>query len=279
MDRLTGIGTLTRKQWFFAAANWKMNQDLKAIAEFFSTFRIQSGANTIACICPPFVYLHIVREYINKAVSSSGVSHARIELGAQDVYPEDKGAYTGAISPAMLKDIGCKYVIIGHSERRRIFKEDVSLINRKVHKVLEYGLSPILCIGETAQERKEKATFRVLANQLRLGLHRVAIGEVPTVIIAYEPVWAIGTGINATKEQAQEAHEFIRTVLREMYSYSVAENMFILYGGSVSPENSKELASCRDVDGFLVGSASLNGNSFSKIITEAENAFAVSHRF
>jgi triosephosphate isomerase len=199
-------------------------------------------------IAPVFVALDRVREV---------VSSSNIKLAAQNMYYEDSGAFTGEVSPKMLKELGVQAVIIGHSERRRIFGETDELINKKIKKALAEGLTPIFCIGETLEERQKGLTFCVLEKQVREGLYGINAEEVKKVVIAYEPVWAIGTGVVATPEQAQEAHEFVRSLLAKIYSDEVAQSVTILYGGSVTPENFFGLFVKPDIDGALVGGASL----------------------
>ncbi len=199
-------------------------------------------------IAPVFVALDRVREV---------VSSSNIKLAAQNMYYEDSGAFTGEVSPKMLKELDVQAVIIGHSERRRIFGETDELINKKIKKALAEGLTPIFCIGETLEERQKGLTFCVLEKQVREGLYGINAEEVKRVVIAYEPVWAIGTGVVATPEQAQEAHEFVRSLLAKIYSDEVAQSVTILYGGSVTPENFFGLFVEPDIDGALVGGASL----------------------
>ncbi len=199
-------------------------------------------------IAPVFVALDRVREV---------VSSSNIKLAAQNMYYEDSGAFTGEVSPKMLKELGVQAVIIGHSERRRIFGETDELINKKIKKALAEGLTPIFCIGETLEERQKGLTFCVLEKQVREGLYGLNTDDVKKVVIAYEPVWAIGTGVVATPEQAQEAHEFVRTLLAKIYDEEVAQSVTILYGGSVTPENFFGLFVKPDIDGALVGGASL----------------------
>lgn len=199
-------------------------------------------------IAPPFTALDRVREI---------VTGTNIALGAQNMYHEDSGAFTGEVSPKMLKELNVSMVIIGHSERRKIFGESDEMINKKIKKALAEGLIPIFCIGETLEERRKGLTFCVIERQVREGLHGLSKDEVMKVVIAYEPVWAIGTGVNATPQQAQEAHEFLRRLLAEMYDEEVSRTVRILYGGSVTPDNWFGLFIQKDVDGALVGGASL----------------------
>ncbi len=199
-------------------------------------------------IAPTFTALDRVREII---------SSSNIKLAAQNMYYEDSGAFTGEVSPKMLKELNVSAVIIGHSERRKIFGESDELINRKIKKAISEGLTPIFCIGETLEERQKGLTFCVLEKQVREGLYGISKEDASKVIIAYEPVWAIGTGVVATPQQAQEAHEFVRKLLSQMYDEQIAQQITILYGGSVTPENWFGLFVKKDIDGALVGGASL----------------------
>ncbi|HNY79634.1 MAG: triose-phosphate isomerase [Sedimentisphaerales bacterium] len=248
----------------FVAGNWKMNTDshsgvalAKAVVEGSSGL---AGSSVDVAVIPPFVYLPAV----GAAVSSSGVA-----LGAQDVYFEAKGAFTGEISAAMLKDVGCTYVLCGHSERRHVLGESDELINKKVAASISGGLLPILCVGELLAERDASQTEQVVERQTRAGLAGLSAEKTGAVTIAYEPVWAIGTGRTATREQAQEVHAFIRKLLARMYDKSVAQDMRILYGGSVKADNAEELMGQPDVDGCLVGGASLKADDFVQIIEAA----------
>ena len=208
-------------------------------------------------ICPPFTALSEIAETL---VSSN------IKLGAQDLFWLESGAYTGEVSPLMLKDSGCQYVIIGHSERRAYFSETNETVNKKLKAALKHGLIPIVCVGETLKERQANLTFKVIQDQVENGLIDINREDALKVVIAYEPVWAIGTGITATPIQAQEAHEFIRKLLTKKFGEEIAQEIRILYGGSVKPDNIKELSAQKDIDGGLVGGASLEVNSFSAIV-------------
>jgi triosephosphate isomerase len=248
----------------FVAGNWKMNTDSHSSVELAK--RIASGASEIAghrltvAVCPPFVYLQAVAE----ALSASSVG-----VGAQDVYYEPKGAFTGEISAAMLKDIGCTYTLCGHSERRHVVGETDELINKKVAAAISGGLLPILCVGELLSERQALQTSAVVSRHIKNGLAGMSVEKVSAVTIAYEPVWAIGTGLTATPQQAQEAHDLIRKLLAGMYNSKLAEEIRILYGGSVRPDNAKEIMAQDDVDGLLVGGASLKAEEFLAIIQAA----------
>ena len=243
----------------FIAGNWKMNMDSESAVALASGLATElKGIDTVdVAVCPPYVYLPAVAGAIN---SSS------IALGSQNVYFEEKGAFTGEISCAMLKDVSCAYAIIGHSERRHIMGESNELINKKVHAAISGGLLPILCCGELLEQREANETDAVNEKQIREGLAGVDAEKVLAVTIAYEPVWAIGTGKTATSEQAQEVHAKIRALLADMYSQEVADQIRIQYGGSAKPANTAELMACPDVDGLLVGGASLKVEDFSAMI-------------
>ena len=245
----------------FVAGNWKMNTDSNTSVNLAKDIACGSletaGQNVDVAVIPPFVYLQSVA----KALSS-----ASIAIGAQDVYIERQGAFTGEISASMLKDIGCVYVLCGHSERRHIIGESDELINKKVKAAISGGLLPILCVGEKLEERQASQTVEVVTRQVKSGLAGLSAAKVSAVTIAYEPVWAIGTGLTATPQQAQEVQTLIRKLLGEMYDGQLAEEIRILYGGSVKPGNVKELMAQQDIDGSLVGGASLRADNFLAII-------------
>lgn len=245
------------------AGNWKMNNDLaqseKLIVELKNLLQNEKP-NCDVIVCPPFTSL---------SEASKLLKGSNIKLGAQNMYFEDNGAYTGEVSASMLKSVGCEYVILGHSERRTIFGETDELINKKIKKALAAGLIPIFCVGELLSERETGITNDVIKRQLLAGLNGVSEEEMKKVIIAYEPVWAIGTGRTATPAQAQEVHEFIRDLIEIDYSLEIANDVTIQYGGSVKPDNAKELISQKDIDGALVGGACLNADSFLGIIKSA----------
>lgn len=242
----------------FIAANWKMNKTISETEEYIKNFLplVEDIKDRDIVLCVPFTALYVA----SKLLLSSNIN-----LGAQNMYIEEKGAYTGEISPLMLKDLGCNYVILGHSERRKYFGEKDDFINKKVLIAFKYGLTPIVCIGETLQEREDGKTFQVLEYQVKNSLANLSNNEAEKIVIAYEPVWAIGTGRNATPQQAQEAHHFIRQEYSKMYGKS-AEKVRILYGGSITPENFKSIMEQPDVDGGLVGGSSLEPEKFSKIV-------------
>lgn len=212
-------------------------------------------------VCPPFTDLLGVREILKESA---------VKLGGQNIHWADQGAFTGEVSAHMLKDAGCEFVILGHSERRHIFGEKDDEINRKVQKALEVGLKPIFCVGETLEQRKSGLTKQVVGEQIRGGLAGVDLADSAAVVVAYEPVWAIGTGENATPAQAEEVHGFIRELLAELYGESLASGLRIQYGGSVKPANARELLQQENVDGALVGGASLEADSFAGIVKAAE---------
>lgn len=212
-------------------------------------------------VFPPFTALSSVRKVIEGTA---------IALGAQNMHEEEKGAYTGEISPSMLLDAGCEYVILGHSERRQCFREKDSQINKKTKKALSSGLIPILCLGERLKERKDGKAKEIVSVQLRRCLEGVNLKDGEKLVIAYEPVWAIGTGETATPEQAQEMHHFIRITLEELLGKEIAYSMRIQYGGSAKPDNIKGLMCQPDIDGALVGGASLEATSFARIIKYKE---------
>jgi len=251
----------------FVAGNWKMYKTLNAARQLVEELvnLLPRSLPVEVAICPPAPYLLPMRDAID------GTS---IRLGAQNMWYETEGAFTGETSPDMLRDCGCTYVILGHSERRHTIGrgEDDALINKKVHAALAAGLVPILCIGEKIEQRDAGQTDAVLTEQLEGGLAGIPAEKMPSVVIAYEPVWAIGTGRNATPQQAQEAHRHIRRVLTRLYDRTVAEVVRIQYGGSVKPNNAMELMTQPDVDGALVGGASLKAADFSEIINATVQA-------
>jgi triosephosphate isomerase len=212
-------------------------------------------------LCPPFTALAAVYEIIR---------HSNIKLGAQDTYWQNQGAFTGEISPLMLKDVGCEFVIIGHSERRLLFAETNESVNKKIKAVLEYNLTPIVCIGETLQQRQEGKTFDIVKKQIEEGLSGLSSPQILKLLIAYEPVWAIGTGRTATPMQAQQVQGYIRSLLQGLYDKDTAQRIRIQYGGSVKPANAAELMRQSDIDGALVGGASLDAESFAQIIEQAK---------
>ena len=245
----------------FVAGNWKMNTDsstsVQLATDVVRNASGMAGASVDVAVIPPFVYLKSIFD----AVKNSSVS-----LGAQDIYFEEKGAFTGEISAAMLKDIGCTYVLCGHSERRHVIKENDGLINKKLNASISGGLLPILCVGELLEERKAEQTTEVVTRQIKAGLEGLGAEKFSAVTIAYEPVWAIGTGLTATPDQAQQVHALIRELIVGLYDIEAAKEVRILYGGSVKPDNAAELMSQEDLDGVLVGGASLKAQDFGSII-------------
>lgn len=241
------------------AGNWKMNKTLKDGLELVNNLKRGlcdiAGADIV--VLPPLTLLSEISDLL---------SDSKIALGAQNVYFEQKGAFTGEVSPVMLKDVGCSYVIIGHSERRKYFCESDEMVNLKLTAAQKSGLIPIVCLGETLEERQADKTFDIIERQLDKGLSGISEEEIRNLIIAYEPVWAIGTGKTATPMQAEEVHKFIRNWLSDKYSKEVADQLKIIYGGSVNPSNAKELMRENDIDGALVGGASLESDSFIEIV-------------
>jgi len=246
------------------AGNWKMNLNqakaVSLVGEITKGLGSSAKANVKVAVCPTFVHLSSV------AASLTGTS---VELGAQNMYFQPDGAYTGEISAEMLKDIGCRYVILGHSERRHILGEPNELICRKVHAALAAGLDPIVCVGETLDERETGKTADVVRSQLFGSLAGVAAEQMARVVIAYEPVWAIGTGKTATPAQAEEVHADLRTILESRYNRQIADSVVIQYGGSVKADNAAELLGQENIDGALVGGASLQAESFIDIVRAA----------
>ena len=243
----------------FIAGNWKMNKTVGEAVELVNRLKASiSGVEGVeVAVAPPFTAL----DAVHKELEGSS-----IRLAAQNLYWEEKGAYTGEISPLMLKELGCQYVIIGHSERRQFFGETDETVNKRIKAALKQGLDPIFCIGETLKEREEEKTFLVIGSQLEGGLKGIEEEEMKRMVIAYDPVWAIGTGKTATPQQAEEVHHSIRQRLEKLYGREIAEGIRIQYGGSVTPENVKGLMSQKNIDGALVGGASLKSETFSKVV-------------
>jgi len=243
----------------FMAGNWKMNKTVGEALDLVRELKAAiSGVKTVeVAVAPPFTALYAIRKELEGS---------SIHLAAQNLYWEEKGAFTGEVSPLMLKEVGCDYVIIGHSERRQFFGETDETVNRRIKAALAQGLKVIFCIGETLREREEGKTFSVIESQVEGGLKGLDDKKMRNMATAYEPVWAIGTGKTATPEQAEEVHRFIREKLEKLYSREVSEEIRIQYGGSVTPENVKGLMNQPNIDGALVGGASLKAESFSKIV-------------
>jgi triosephosphate isomerase len=243
----------------FIAGNWKMNKTVGEALDLVRQMKasLQDVQGVEVAVAPPFTALYAV---------SKKLEGSFIRLAAQNLYWEEKGAFTGEVSPLMLKEVGVHYVILGHSERRQFFGEVDETVNRRIKAALGQALKVIFCIGETLKERDEGKTFSVIERQAMGGLKDIQEEEMKKVVIAYEPVWAIGTGKTATPQQAEEVHRFIRERLEKLYSRKVAEEVRIQYGGSVTPENIKGLMDQENIDGALVGGASLKADTFSKIV-------------
>ncbi len=244
---------------YLIAANWKMNKTVGESLEYINIFKnlVQDIDTVDIMIAPSFTALASLSVLLEKT---------NISLGAQNMFYIERGAYTGEISPLMLTELNVKYVIIGHSERRHIFGEKDEIINKKILSAVEFGLRPILCVGETLEERELGKTMNVVERQIKLGVAGLE-KEIGLLDIAYEPVWAIGTGVNATVEQAQEVHLFIRNLINDISKGNDTDTR-VLYGGSVNDKNAKDLIKAKNVEGFLVGTASLDPNKFYKIILE-----------
>ena len=247
--------------------NWKMHGTLAEARPLATAVRdgLKRPRGVEVVLCPPFTALAAVAEILGAGP---------IRLGAQTCHQEASGAHTGEISPPMLAELGCRYVLAGHSERRREMGETDEQVNRKVHAVLAHAMTPVLCVGETADERRQGLTFTTIEGQLRAGLAGVAGDALADVVLAYEPVWAIGTGVNATASQAAEVHGYLRGLLSELSSKETAGQIRILYGGSVKADNVDALAAEPDIDGALVGGASLNATSFIAIARKTARAGA-----
>lgn len=246
----------------FIAGNWKMyktRSEAIALARGIAD-RFQLAGQVDVAVCPPSAYL----DAVGQAIQGSAVG-----LGGQNLYPEKFGAYTGEINGQMLVDLGCRYVILGHSERRQYFAETDQFVNRKVHAALQLGLIPIVCVGETLEQRKADKTLEVVSGQFDGSLAGLSTDQMQQVVIAYEPVWAIGTGVTATPAQAEEVHADLRRLLETRYNSQVAAAVRIQYGGSVKPDNAAELFQQPNIDGGLVGGASLEIESFLQIVAAA----------
>ena len=243
----------------FIAGNWKMNKTVEEALVLVNELKeaLQEVRDVEVAIAPPYTALYPVAQ---------ALKGSSIQVASQNLFWEEKGAFTGEISPVMLKEIGCQYTIIGHSERRQYFGETDETVNRRIRAGFKAGLKVIFCIGETLLEREEGKTFSVIERQVRGGLQNFEEDELRDLVIAYEPVWAIGTGKTATPQQAQEVHEFIREQLSRLFSPAFAEGIRIQYGGSVTPENIEGLMEQKDIDGALVGGASLKAESFARIV-------------
>lgn len=239
------------------AGNWKMNKTVSEAIELCRNLeRAVHDSDVEVVVCPPFTAL--------SALCALGMK--KVKLGAQNMSNMEKGAFTGEVSVVMLQDVCCNYVIIGHSERRQIFNETDQLINQKAHLALKYGLKPIICVGETLVQRRANETEKVVINQIKAAFHEIPQDRAVNVVVAYEPIWAIGTGETASAEEANSVIGTIRKTLVQIYDSETANQMRIQYGGSVKPENIKELMAQPEIDGALVGGASLNAEDFSAIV-------------
>ncbi len=247
---------------YLIAGNWKMNKNATEGVELAEDIVSQLGSKTSVgvVVCPPYTAL----ESVGKAISESN-----IQLGSQNMNPEASGAYTGEISAEMLRSLFVTHAILGHSERRALFHENDAFINKKVLAALANNLRPILCVGETLEERESNKTIDIVSAQIRKGLEGVGEDQAENIVVAYEPVWAIGTGKTATPEMAQEVHAAIRKVLSELLGEEKADKVRILYGGSMKPENAPELLAQPDIDGGLIGGAALTARSFVGIVEAA----------
>ncbi len=241
------------------AGNWKMNCNLDETQKLVDALKVKdfSKSDVEVVIAPPYTNLHLAH---------LSLKDTPIKISAQNINENESGAFTGEISPAMLKSVGVSYVIIGHSERRAIYAETDELLAKKTSTAIKHGFKIMFCIGEVLEERKANKHFDVVKEQLDKGLFHLSAEELKQVVIAYEPVWAIGTGETASPEQAQDIHAYIRKVLAEKYSQDLADEISILYGGSVKPNNAKEIFAKKDVDGGLIGGASLDADSFAQIV-------------
>lgn len=252
----------------FIAGNWKLHKTNREAAELVSAIQKEikdiPASDAEIVVMPPFTALSPV---------AGMLKNGRIYLGAQNLYWEDAGAFTGEISGPMLKDTGCRFVIVGHSERRQYFGETNQTVNKKIQAALSHHLIPVMCIGETLEEREDNQTFQKIEKQLNQGLENLTPEQLETIIIAYEPIWAIGTGRTATPEQAGDVHDFIREKLVEKYGKNSGDCVIILYGGSVKPKNAYSLIKEKNINGALIGGASLQAESFAEITKEAIKAY------
>ena len=249
----------------FIAGNWKMFKTVHEAVVFVKELRstVKDALGVEIVVAPPFTAIHAAAE---------AARNTNIGVAAQDLYWEREGAFTGEVSAAMIKEAGAEYAIIGHSERRRLFGETDAIVNRKTQAAIAGGLTPIVCIGETLEERERDLTLAVLDRQIKDGLDALSAEQIAELVVAYEPVWAIGTGRNATAAQAGEAHAHIRLRIRQWFGADAADRCHVIYGGSVKPDNIREIIAEPDVDGALVGGASLDVNSFADIVTKSRPA-------
>jgi triosephosphate isomerase len=246
----------------FIAGNWKMYKTVQEAVVFVKELKsaVKDIVDVEIVVAPPYTAVHAVAE---------AARNSNIGVGAQDLYWEREGAFTGEVAPGMVKEAGAEYVIVGHSERRRLFGETDVTVNRKAAAAIGAGLVPILCIGETLEERERNETLAVLDRQIKDGLDRLSAEQIAELVLAYEPVWAIGTGRTASSAQAGEAHAHIRKRLRQWFGGDAADRCHVIYGGSVKPDNISELIAEPDVDGALVGGASLDVRSFTELVTRS----------
>jgi triosephosphate isomerase (TIM) len=249
----------------FIAANWKMYKTVQDAVVFIKELRsaVKDVTGVEIVVAPPFTALHAAAE---------AARNTNIGISAQNLHWEKEGAFTGEVSPGMVKEAGAEYVIVGHSERRRLFGDTDAIVNRKAIAAIGVQLTPIVCVGETLDEREAGATLAVLDRQLRDSLDSLSSDQIADLVLAYEPVWAIGTGRTATSAQAGEAHAHIRSRLKQWFGADAAERCHVIYGGSVKPDNIRELVAEPDVDGALVGGASLDVKSFTEIVTKSRGA-------
>lgn len=253
---------------YLIAGNWKMNagpSEAKQLVRNIRKEMVDINPKSEVLVCPPYVSLSVVQEELMDLNS--------VVIGAQNVHFEDNGAFTGELSTQMLKEAGCRYVIIGHSERRQFFCESDETVNKKVKKCLNDGLKPIVCVGESLEQRKAGKHKDLVKKQIKAAFSGIEAENAKKIVIAYEPIWAIGTGETATPGQAQEMHELIRNEIKRMYNEETASSIRILYGGSMKPENAGDLLKQADVDGGLIGGASLKAHSFVSIIITAESYY------
>jgi len=244
------------------AGNWKMNlnfeEGVSLFSEIVNMVKDEVIGNQEVVVCSPFIHLNTIGKLAETANN--------VSVGAQNIYQAESGAFTGEISASQVKSVGANYVILGHSERRAYFGETDAVLAEKVNVALKHGLTPIFCIGETKEERESGRFFEVIKSQLENGVFHLEVSDFSRIVLAYEPVWAIGTGETATADQAQEMHQFIREQIAHQYDREIAENVSILYGGSVKPDNAQEIFSKPDVDGGLIGGAALQVDDFTAII-------------
>ena len=250
----------------FIAGNWKMHKNAQEAVNLVSAIKAAEKeiSEAVVVVIPPFTALREVKKTLEES---------SIKLGSQNLFWEEKGAFTGEISPPMLKDAGCEFAVIGHSERRQYFGEMDETVNKKIKAALTHGLGPIMCLGESLEEREREETINKVENQLKAGLEGLDKEKMRQVIIAYEPIWAIGTGLTATPAQAEEVHAFIREKLVDNYGNEIGSCVIILYGGSVKPDNTYSLLGQKNINGALVGGASLEAGSFIQIAKEGIRAY------